>query len=188
LTDEWKYQYACPDVHPATRKETIGIIPEKFEYPKVEEKVVYVEPKYKFEVPTTKGSEYLVSVCEEMRTGSVMRGEVVKGEGEKVGGKAAVKVEGEDKKDGGGKEGKKKNVGMERVYEWRDQVNDALQLGESIDEDRGGSGVKKQRMSSLTEDVSTVLTKGEAEKERKVKKDRERHYERKESRHKERRK
>jgi hypothetical protein len=155
----------------------------------VEEKVVYVEPKYKFEVPTTKGSEYLVSVCEEIRVGSVMRGEVVKGKDEKVGGKAAMKVEGEDK-GGDGKEEKKTNVGIERVYEWRDQVNDALQLGESIDEDRGGGGVKKQRMSNLTENISisTVLTKSEAEKERKVKKDRERRHERKESRYQERRK
>jgi hypothetical protein len=151
----------------------------------VEEKVVYVEPKYKFEVPTTKGSEYLVSVCEEIRVGSIMRGEVVRGGDAKAGGKAVMKVKGEDKgKDG--KEEKKTNVGIERVYEWRDQVNDALQLKESIDENRGGGGVKKQRMSSLTEDISAVLTKSEAEKERKVKKDRERRHERKESRYKER--
>ncbi len=114
-------------------------------YPKVEEKVVFVEPKYKFEAPSTKGSEYLVSVCEEMRAGSVMTGDPWKIEGEKAGEKTAVKVEGKEKV-GGEMEGKSKNVVFERVFEWRDQVNDAFQLEESTDNDRGSGGVKKQRM------------------------------------------
>jgi hypothetical protein len=124
-------------VHPATKKE-------KFVYPKVVEKVVFVEPKYKFEAPKTEGSEFLVSVCEEMRPGSVMSGEPWKAEGEKPGEKAAVKVKGEGKAESG-TEVKVQKVGIERVYEWRDEVNVALQLGESSDDDWGRGRAKKQR-------------------------------------------
>ena len=134
---EWVYEYAYPEVHPATKKE-------KFVYPKVVEKVVFVEPKYKFETPKTKGSEYLVSVCEERRAGSVISGEPWKAEGEKPGEKAAVKVKGEEKAQSG-TEVKVQKVGIDRVYKWRDEVNDALQLGESSYDDRGNGRVKKQR-------------------------------------------
>ncbi|PMD60414.1 uncharacterized protein K444DRAFT_392408 [Hyaloscypha bicolor E] len=112
---EWIYDYACPELHPATKKEKVNIISEKFEFPKVEEKIVFVQPKYKFEVPSGRGSEYLVSVCEEMRAGPGMRG----GSGKPAGGNAEekaaepVKVEGEAKA-GGEEEGKKKNVAREQ--------------------------------------------------------------------------
>ncbi len=137
LADEWIYEYAYPEVHPATKKE-------KFVYPKVVEKVVFVEPKYNFESPKAKGSEYLVSVCEEMRAGSVISGEPWKSEGEKPGEKAAVEIKSEEKAESG-TEVKVQKVGVERVYEWRDEVNDALQLGESPDNDQGSGRVKKQR-------------------------------------------
>jgi len=163
-------------VHPATKKE-------KFVYPKVVEKVVFVEPKYKFEAPKKKGSEYLVSVCQEMRAGSVINGEPWKAEGEKPGEKAAVKVKGEEKAQSG-PEVKVQKVGIDRVYKWRDEVNDALQLGESSDDDRGNGRVKKQRKSSLSEDSSAVLTSSEAEKEGIAKKkDSNKRHESKENRH-----
>jgi len=144
LADEWIYEYAYPEVHPATKKE-------KFVYPKVVEKVVFVEPKYNFEAPKTKGSKYLVSVCEEMRAGSVINGEPWKTEGEKPGEKAAVKAKSEGKAESG-TEAKVQKVGIERVYKWRDEVNDALQLKESSDDDRGSGRVKKQCRWSLSED------------------------------------
>lgn len=124
--DEWIYDYAWPDVHPATKKETANIISEKFEFPKVEEKIVFVEPKYKFEVPGTKGSEYLVSVCEEMRAGPGMGGGSGKPVGVSAGEKvvAAVKVEG--RANAGEREEGDKNVGIERLDKCRDQINNAL--------------------------------------------------------------
>jgi len=176
LADEWIYEYAYPEVHPATKNE-------KFVYPKVVEKVVFVEPKYKFEAPKTKGSQYLVSVCEEMRDGSVISGEPWKAEGGKSGEKAAVKVKGEEKAQSG-TEVKVQKVGSDRVYKWRDEVNEALQLGESSDDDRGNGTVKKQRRGSLSEDSSAVLTNGEAEKEGTAKKkDSNKRHESKENRH-----
>ena len=144
-TDEWIYDFACPDVHPATKKETADLIPEKFEFPKGEEKVVFVEPKYKFEVSSGRGNEYGVSVREEARPGPASGREGGKPAGENAGPKPAVRVEVEAKASGG-QEGKQKNVGIDRVHKWRDQVNNALQLEKSVEDDRGRSAVRKQRM------------------------------------------
>jgi hypothetical protein len=144
--DEWVYDYACPKLHPATKKETADIISEKVEFPKVEEKIVFVQPRYKFEVQSGRGSDYVVSVCEEIRAGPELGG---RGGGEKQnsGEKAAgaIKTEGAAEADGDEK-GKKKIVGIERVHQWRDQVNNELQLEKSIDDGRGRGTVKKQRM------------------------------------------
>ncbi len=131
-----------------------SFLSEKFDFPKVEEKVVYTTPEYRFQVPNTKGSEYLVSVREEVRPGGSMGGEVGKsagGNGPPAGDKAAVKGEPGGKVEGGA-EGKAKagpNVGVERVYEWRDQVNDALQLEKSVNNQGGGDEVKQQRKLEL---------------------------------------
>ncbi len=118
----------------------------------MEEKVLYAAPEYKFEVPNTKGSEYLVSVREEVRAGTGVSpgaeaGKSAGGNGEHAEEKAAVKVEAPGK-DGGRKEGETKNgpnVGFERVHAWRDQVNDALQLEKSVDGQSGNNPVKVQR-------------------------------------------
>ena len=184
---EWIYDYAYPELHPATKKETFKIISEKFEFPKVEEKIVFVQPKYKFEVPSGRGSEYLVSVCEEMRAGPGMRG----GSGKPAGGNAEekaakpVKVEGEAKA-GGEEEGKRKNVGIEREHQGKGQVHNSLQLENNVEDVRSRGIVKKQRMRILSPD-RIMLIKDEAEKEGKVRrKDRERHLEKKDSKHKER--
>ena len=134
-------------MHPATRKETANLIPEKFEFPKGEEKVVFVEPKYKFEVSSGRGNEYGVSVREEVRGGPA----VARDGGRPADGNAAqnaasaVSVKGEARA-GGGEEGRRKNVSIERVHEWRDQVNNTFQLEKSVDDDRGRGAVKKQRM------------------------------------------
>jgi len=140
VVDEWIY-----DLHPATRKETAKIIPEKYEFPKGEEKVEFVEPKYKFEVSSGRGNEYGVSVRDEVRAvPAAGRADVRPAENAALNPAGAVKVEGEARA-GGGEEGKRKNVGVERVYEWRDQVNNAFQLEKSVDDDRGRGAVKKQR-------------------------------------------
>jgi len=183
---EWIYDYACPELHPATKKETVNIISEKFEFPKVEEKIVFVQPKYKFEVPSGRGSEYRVSVCEEMRAGPGMRG----GSGKPAGGNAEekaaepAKIEGEAK--AGGEEGKGKNVGIEREHQGRGQVRNSLQLENDVEDGRSRGTVKKQRMRILSPD-RIMLMKGEAEKKGKARrKGRERHLEKKDSKHKER--
>jgi hypothetical protein len=124
----------------------------------VEEKVIYVAPERKFEVPNTRGSEYLVSVCDEMRAGGGMgeAGKSVGGNGDKpaVKGEAAGKAE-------GGKEEKAKtglNVGFERVQEWRDQVNDALQLEKSVDDKAGPDAAKQQRKLDQFIEEKILLT------------------------------
>ncbi|PMD29574.1 hypothetical protein L207DRAFT_593376 [Hyaloscypha variabilis F] len=123
--DEWIYDFACPDLHPATKKEIADLIPEKFEFPKGEEKVVFVEPKYKFEVSSGRGNEYGVSVREEARPGPAAGREGGKPAGESAGPKPAVRVEVEAKASGG-QEGKQKN------------------LEKSVEDDRGRSAVRKQ--------------------------------------------
>ena len=62
-----------------------------------------------------------------------------------AGGNNAVKIEGVGKA-GDLKDGKKSgpNVCIERVHQWRDQVNDALQL-KSVDGEASRGAVKKQR-------------------------------------------
>ncbi|KAE9364821.1 hypothetical protein N431DRAFT_431590 [Stipitochalara longipes BDJ] len=126
--DEWIYDFACPNLHPATKKETANVISEKYEFPKGEEKVVFVEPKYKFEVSSGRGNEYGVSVREELRAGPTAGREAGKPAGQNAGQNAAgaVKAEGEAKA-GGGEEGKRKN------------------LEKSVDDDRGRSVVRKQQ-------------------------------------------
>ena len=107
--------------------------------------MVFVEPKYKFEVSSGRGNEYGVSVRGEARAiPAAVRADVRPAHGNAAQNVAGpVRVEGEPRA-GGGEEGKRKNVGVESVYEWRDQVNNALQLEKSVD-DRGRGAVKKER-------------------------------------------
>lgn len=138
---------------------------------------MFIDTRYNFAGPSTsqRAGDYLQSAPAVGGNGS-------KAGAEDAGEGAAGKSEGGD-----GREEKRTNVGIERVHEWRDQVNDALQLDKSVDDGRRSNGVKKQRMSSRLRGCKPVLTKGKAEKDgRARKKDREKHHERKESRYKER--
>jgi len=158
--DEWAYEYACPEIHPATKKETSGFIPEKIEFPKVEQKVIFAEPEYRFEVPNTRGSEYLVSVCEVMRVSTAGdAGKPNGGEGSKSGGQTVVKV------DAGGNDAAK-NKGEEKIGAVKEgKKKSGPNLEKNVDGEAGRGAAKKQ-----------------PEKEGK-KKDREKRHERKESRH-----
>jgi hypothetical protein len=112
----------------------------------VEQKVIFAEPEYRFEVPNK------VSVREVMRIGTV--GATAKpngGESSKAGRNNAVKSEGQAKA-GGGKEGTKKsgrNVCLESVHKWRDQVNNTLQLEKSVDNEASRGPVKQQSTYAL---------------------------------------
>jgi hypothetical protein len=107
---------------------------------------VLVDTKYNFGRYDTasRGSDYLASACEQTQPGPGTGGDAVNPKPEDPGAKDAGKVKHEGK--GANGEGEKRtNVGIERVHEWRYQVNDALQLDKSVDDGRGSGGVKKKR-------------------------------------------